>query len=301
MSRSRQSQVDVVGLTTEVTENVLATLRGELSNERDAFRETQERERVALRETFQEQTQQFLNTLENRTQGDQAGAASAQQRANDRIDSLQAQLQEERIHHERRGEIFQANARELAAPLVIPHHNGMRREAQFGMIAFRHVIEDAEAAIALLNGGLEDIPPHIVKAINKLKSVQSYSRKHRFNYEAMVCFIEETDAINDPRDLAISLRGRGTTECRLRLNELTSHNEEDMKAFKAWVRDFVKSSLKSCDSAKLLQAQNAKLRQPHRRFEAQQGANKKHKGNNNKSQQASAASGIGPEVLDDQE
>ena len=103
------------------------------------------------------------------------------------------------------------------------------------------------------------------------------------------------------RQLAISLRGRGTTECRLRLNELTSHNEENMKAFKAWVRDFVKSSLKSCDSAKLLQAQNAKLRQPHRRFEAQQGANKKHKGNNNKSQQASAASSIGPEVLDDQE
>ena len=103
MSRSRQSQVDVVGLTTEVTENVLATLRGELSNDRDAFRETQERERDALRETFQEQTQQFLNTLGNRTQSDQAGAASAQQRTNDRIDSLQAQLQEERIHHERRG------------------------------------------------------------------------------------------------------------------------------------------------------------------------------------------------------
>ena len=48
MSRSRQSQVDVVGLTTEVTENVLATLRGELSNDRDAFRETQERERELL-------------------------------------------------------------------------------------------------------------------------------------------------------------------------------------------------------------------------------------------------------------
>ena len=98
-----------------------------------------------------------------------------------------------------------------------------------------------------------------------------------------------------------NLQSRGTTECRLRLNELTSHNEEDMKAFKAWVRDFVKSSLKSCDSAKLLQAQNAKLRQPLKRFEAQQRDPKKHKGNNNKSQQASASTSLGLVVLDDQE
>ena len=109
--------------------------------------------------------------------------------------------------------------------------------------------------------------------------------------------------VNEPRDLANSLRGRGSTEFRLRLNELTSHGEEDMKVLKTWVDDFVKSSLKSCDSAKLLQAQNQNKRnKPFKHSDAQQGSQKKPKGNNNKSQLSSSASSGSPlEISDDQE
>ena len=117
-SRTRQPQVDVDSLRTEVTANILATVRGELQEERTAFRET-----------FQEATQNFINNLGNREQGDQARAASVQQAVNDRFDHLQEQLQQERTDQGRRFEFIQANARQLAAPLVIPHHNNMRREA----------------------------------------------------------------------------------------------------------------------------------------------------------------------------
>ena len=114
-SRTRQPQADVDSLRAEL----LTTIREELRAEQDT-----------VRETFREETQALFNTLGNREQGDQARAASAQQHINDRVDVLQEQLQLERIEQGRRFEFLQANAREAAAPLIFPHHNGMRREAQ---------------------------------------------------------------------------------------------------------------------------------------------------------------------------
>ena len=263
---------------------------------------------------LREQMPAFGETVRARTEAQEEKISELEQQHTTLQRQLQAQSMEakayakkveeklriEALKQARNIERTQAEVRCGASPLSVQYNNQLRRDHILAVLHNGFIVEDVNevitALLALANDNEND-NDKLLDLVNKLMSVKAEAEKEKFIQEAMVCWIEESDAVNDPREHALKLRSKGGIECRLRLNELKSHNEEDMKIFKAWVKEWVKVAQKSCDNSRLVQAQNRK--RPFKNDD-HQGPSKKNRNNKGQHTSAATASDTAPPELQDE-
>ena len=264
---------------------------------------------------LREQIPAFGASVIDRTDAQEEKISEMQQQLTSQQRQLQAQTKEaqayakkveEKLRNEatkqsRNLEKTQAEVRCNASPLSVQYNNQLRRDHILAVLHNGFIVEDVNevitALLALANDNEND-NVKLMDLVSKLMSVKTEAEKEKFIQEAMVCWIEESDAVNDPREHALKLRSKGGIECRLRLNELKSHKDEDMKIFKAWVKEWVKVAQKSCDNTRLVQAQNKK--RPFNKNDDHQGPSKKNRGNKGQHTSAATSSDTAPPEFQDE-